>query len=305
MNMDYSYLIGPLLGGVIGYVTNDIAIRMMFRPHHPKYIFGMRIPFTPGIIPKERGRIAEAVGSSISENLMNREVLERSLLSPDMLEKIGNGFDRFVTHQKQNTETLRTFLHHYLPSDDIDAIQKDASYQLASLIHSRLADSEIGNRLAHAAVDHAIGKMENSLLGLAPGAGHFAKLLAEPAESLLAKHINSIIGDQSEEIVRDLIANEAQSLPHKPGGELLNDHAEQLQQLRTVIINAYTNVINTRLPRILKAIDISRIVRDRINDMDMQEAETIILSVMRRELRAIVWLGALLGTIIGTINALF
>ena len=27
-----SYIIAPLLGGVIGYITNDIAIRMLFRP---------------------------------------------------------------------------------------------------------------------------------------------------------------------------------------------------------------------------------------------------------------------------------
>ena len=48
------YLITPLVGGVIGYVTNDIAIRMLFRPHNAKYLFGFKIPFTPGIIPKEK-----------------------------------------------------------------------------------------------------------------------------------------------------------------------------------------------------------------------------------------------------------
>ena len=52
------YIIPPLVGGVIGYVTNDIAIRMLFRPHTAKHIMGWRVPFTPGIIPKEKGRIA-------------------------------------------------------------------------------------------------------------------------------------------------------------------------------------------------------------------------------------------------------
>lgn len=79
--MEASYVIAPLLGGVIGYITNDIAIRMLFRPHTAKYLFGIHIPFTPGIIPKEKGRIAEAVGGVISENLMNKEVLEIYLLS--------------------------------------------------------------------------------------------------------------------------------------------------------------------------------------------------------------------------------
>ena len=78
------YIVAPIVGGIIGYITNDIAIRMLFRPHTAKYIFGMRIPFTPGIIPKEKGRIAEAIGGAISENLMNQEVLERYLLSDEI-----------------------------------------------------------------------------------------------------------------------------------------------------------------------------------------------------------------------------
>ncbi|MEN8443628.1 MAG: DUF445 domain-containing protein, partial [Cyanobacteria bacterium J06555_13] len=39
-------LLPPILGGVIGYFTNDIAIKMLFRPYGPKYVFGQRLPFT-------------------------------------------------------------------------------------------------------------------------------------------------------------------------------------------------------------------------------------------------------------------
>ena len=85
MSMELSFLLGPLTGGVIDYFTNWLAIKMMFRPHKAKYIFGIKIPFTPGLMPKEKGRLAEAIGSSISENLINREVLEKNLLSEDML----------------------------------------------------------------------------------------------------------------------------------------------------------------------------------------------------------------------------
>lgn len=63
------YIIPPLVGGVIGYVTNDIAIRMLFRPDTAKHIMGRRVPFTPGIIPKEKGRIAETVGTAISDKI--------------------------------------------------------------------------------------------------------------------------------------------------------------------------------------------------------------------------------------------
>lgn len=305
MNIELSYLIGPLSGSVIGYFTNWLAIKMMFRPHQPKYVFGMKIPFTPGLIPKERGRIAEAVGSSISENLMNKEVLEKNLLSEDMLTKIGTEYDTFVARQKVNSETLRAFLSHFISSQDLEKIQSDAGGELASQIHSRLADSNLGNMLAHAAVEHAISKMENSLLGFAFNAEQFLILLQEPAEHLLSKHINQIISNNSEEIISNLIGQESNKLLDTPVCELLKGHDEQLVQLRHILIDGYKQVISVHLPKILSTIDISRIIRERINEMDMDESERIILNVMNKELRAIVWLGALLGAIIGTVNSLF
>ena len=305
MNIELSYLIGSASGLVIGAFTNWLAIKMMFRPHQPKYIFGMKIPFTPGLIPKERGRLAEAVGSSISENLMNREVLEKNLLSEDMLTKIEEGYDTFIAKQKINTESLRTFLSHFLSKDDLDKIQSDTGNELAAQIHSRLADSNLGTMLAHAAVEYAISKMENSLLGIAFNAEQFLILLHEPAENLLSKHINQIISNNSEEIITNLIGQESDKLLDTPVCDLLRDHDEQLAQLRAILLDGYRQVISIHLPKILSTIDISRIIRDRINELDIEEGEKIILAVMDKELRAIVWLGALLGCIIGTVNSLF
>lgn len=300
-----TWLIGPVTGAIIGYFTNWLAIKMMFRPHQPKFLFGVKLPFTPGLIPKERGRIAEAVGSSISENLMNKEVLEKNLLSEDMLAKIGDEYDTFISRQKVNGETLRDFLEYYISSKDLTKIQSDASIDLATQIHSRLADSNLGNMLAHAAVEHAIKKMENSLLGFAFNAEQFLILLQEPAEHLLSKHINQIISNNSNDIVYGLIGQESDKLLDTRVCDLLKDHDEQLIQLRHILLDGYRQVISVHLPKILSTIDISRIIRERINEMDMDESERLILSVMNKELRAIVWLGALLGGIIGMVNSLF
>ncbi len=95
MDFSITYITAPLLGGVIGYITNYIAIRMLFRPHMAKYIFGMKVPFTPGLIPKEKGRIAEAIGGAISQNLMNHDVLNRYLLSEDMIKKVRHAVELF------------------------------------------------------------------------------------------------------------------------------------------------------------------------------------------------------------------
>ena len=299
-----TYILAPLVGGVIGYITNDIAIRMLFRPHKAKYLFGIRIPFTLGIIPKEKGRIAETVGNSISENLMNKEVLERNLLSEDMLTKMEESYDAFIARQRVNAETVRSFLSQHISCVDLSKIQFDAGTELAAQIHSRLADSNLGNMLAHVAVEHAICKMEHSFLGVAFNAEQFLVLLQEPAERLLSKHINQIIKNNSEEIISSLIGQESDKFLDTPVCELLRDRDEQLARLKQVLFDGYTNIITIHLPRILSTIDISRIIRDRINEMDLEEGERIIMEVMRKELRAIVWFGALLGCLIGMVNGL-
>ena len=59
-NRDASFLVilfMVVVGAVIGGVTNVIAIRMLFHPFKPYYIFKMRIPFTPGLIPKEEKKL--------------------------------------------------------------------------------------------------------------------------------------------------------------------------------------------------------------------------------------------------------
>ncbi|RWX45310.1 hypothetical protein H206_02210 [Candidatus Electrothrix aarhusensis] len=60
----------PLLGALIGYLTNKVAIRMLFRPLNPWYILGKRVPMTPGIIPSKRHELAENIGDMVGEKLL-------------------------------------------------------------------------------------------------------------------------------------------------------------------------------------------------------------------------------------------
>lgn len=51
-----------LLGALIGYIANDIAIRMLFRLHKTKYVLSLHAFFNQGVIPKELGRTANVIG---------------------------------------------------------------------------------------------------------------------------------------------------------------------------------------------------------------------------------------------------
>ena len=325
MNIEASYIIAPLLGGIIGYITNDIAIRMLFRPHKAKYIMGVHIPFTPGIIPKEKGRIAEALGGVISENLMNKDVLERYLLSDDMVGKVRFAVEEFIETQKYNQETVKEFLCHYLSEEEMSAILQNVIESLAKQTYKKLADPSVGEKVAHVAIDQVAKKLsvdgaEELLAGLGGAIGglgglaagllggnivaRFLGMLREPAERFLADNINNMLKNNGKEIVSNMIDGEVEEFLNKPVCKLLEGHDDQLKQAVNTVESIYRAIINDHLPKILDSIDISKIVRERINEMDVNETEKLIFQVMDKELKAIVWLGAGLGFIMGSINCL-
>ncbi|MEB3160685.1 MAG: DUF445 family protein [Synechocystis sp.] len=91
--IDYSLLLTlvlpPLAGGVIGYFTNDLAIKMLFRPYKPLIIGSVQLPFTPGLIPRNQERLAQRVSDTIMGSLLTPEELQRlarKLLQRDRVE---------------------------------------------------------------------------------------------------------------------------------------------------------------------------------------------------------------------------
>lgn len=91
-NIPYlEYIFFPVLGAIIGFVTNSIAIKMLFKPHNEWRLWGLRVPFTPGIIPKKRDELARNIGEMVGTILLNEETLKNQLLSTrsqDILKKI-------------------------------------------------------------------------------------------------------------------------------------------------------------------------------------------------------------------------
>lgn len=82
------WILPPLLGAVIGYVTNRIAISMLFRPYREKRLLGVRIPFTPGIIPKQRYTLSKSIGKMVSSHLFTEEALKKQLRSEKVQEQL-------------------------------------------------------------------------------------------------------------------------------------------------------------------------------------------------------------------------
>lgn len=104
------YIVPILVGAVIGYITNWLAIKMLFRPYTEKRFLGIPIPFTPGLIPKEMNRIAKSIGDTIGEYLLSPEIVSNALSGEDTKGQIDNWMEGVIEKLKQNREPIKNII---------------------------------------------------------------------------------------------------------------------------------------------------------------------------------------------------
>ncbi|PTF82212.1 DUF445 domain-containing protein [Staphylococcus chromogenes] len=102
-----------LIGALIGGVTNMIAIKMLFHPFKAYYIFGKRIPFTPGLVPKRREEIASKIGRVVEEHLLTESLIREKITSEAMHTSIYNTVQQQITALQSDKVTLQSLVQDF------------------------------------------------------------------------------------------------------------------------------------------------------------------------------------------------
>ena len=97
------YIIIPLISAFIGWVTNWVAIKMLFHPREPKKILGVTFH---GIFPKRQQQFAEKLGRLVSAEFLSFDDIEEKISNPENLKKImpmiENHIDDFLRNRLTN-----------------------------------------------------------------------------------------------------------------------------------------------------------------------------------------------------------
>lgn len=76
----------PLVGAAIGYVTNRLAVMMLFRPIEPRPILGLRLQ---GLVPRRQADLAESIGRVVGDHLIDHKDVVSALDHVDFEKLIG------------------------------------------------------------------------------------------------------------------------------------------------------------------------------------------------------------------------
>ncbi|MFQ5441650.1 MAG: DUF445 domain-containing protein [Thermodesulfobacteriota bacterium] len=129
----YKLILPPIVGAVIGWLTNYVAIKLLFRPHLPVKVMGYKFQ---GLIPKRRKEIARSIATTIEKEVVNAEDLAGMLKGVDWEGEVERVVDELVEHRiKSNrlkkipviglaSENLAYHIKYLLTKDIIKHIDK-------------------------------------------------------------------------------------------------------------------------------------------------------------------------------------
>ena len=285
--MDLLHIILPIaLCAAIGYGTNYIAIKMLFRPRKEMRIGSFRVPFTPGVIPRNKPRIAAAVGKAVSETLLTREDMTARLTQAGFREKLTDSIQDALTEQTAPLPAL-------LPCQEEELI----SQVIGGKILEGLKKVDMNALVAEVAQTSFGDLLGNPMIAMFLGGGMLDNLCQK-----LSAGVSSYLEEKGPELVAPMVKEELDGMLDKPIRENLDDLGIPEEALRNLLEAVVGHVLENNIQSVLGSLDVKAVVEDKINDMDARELEDLVLSVMKNELQAIVNLGAVIGAVIGVVN---
>lgn len=294
--MNYSIFLHPIIGAGIGYITNYIAVKMLFRPRNPIYIGKLRLPFTPGIIPKNKKRISVGVANVVSNTFLNEENLKLTLLSDDIKNTLKSNINNFIKNSSTEyslEEILQknigkeaftngiNYLKEYISNSIFETVRKN---NLGALVSSNILNSSKDN-------------LKGSLLSIFGG-----NTILNNISKNIENSLNTYIDENGKEIIYNMVSDEIDKylkMSNNDLGQLLENSNIDISEL---VYNCYEKFILSKLNSMLNSINLAKIIQEKIDDMNVEELEKIILLIMKKELNALVNLGAIIGLLLGIVN---
>lgn len=288
---------GPLVGGVIGWFTNWLAVKMLFHPYKPVMFCGKQLPCTPGVIPRRKGDLAHAIGGAIETSLFGQDDIKQLLCGEAMQEAVASGVWSQLEAILTTDQSLRTQLDLLLGEGMSDTYREKAAVKLSAAASERLVEMDIGQMLIDIIREEIKKSVQRSMLGMFVTNDLINSLINPYAEK-----INRYVSSDGTELLEKVIRSESGRLLDTPVNALIHFREDTRERVCSRLKAVYAGYMGENAQKLAQGFEIGRVVEEKINAMDISEFETLVMSVMKNELKAIEYSGLALGLLIGVIN---
>lgn len=282
------YVSGPVIGAVIGAFTNFIAIKMLFRPLKPVKIGNFTLPFTPGVIPRHQEELAVALSNTVYENFFTNSDIEGIFMTDEMTERFSEGIYSLLegADLKAISEGL---------SEESKLKVKEAIYRK---IHEMILNTDISGIVSNETEKIIREKVKGGLVSNI--------LLRDEVTGRIAayagRQVQDYIRENDVEILYPILEKQSENLKQMNLADLTEQVGVDKEIIMETIRKGYRSFMGSAKQKIAETFHIKDFIYAKIMELDPGEIEQLVNKAIKREMNYLVYLGALLGFIIGIVN---
>lgn len=287
------YLAGPVIGALIGYCTNYIAVKMLFYPKKEVRLFGRRLPFTPGAIPKGKGRLAKAIGNVVGTTLVTKEDIEEKIQPEEMGTELADSLMKMLENPIKSEIMELSEIGEGNYKEKKEALSIKIS-EMAVDVLSELNLSDIFSEQGAAIIKE---KVKGTMLQMFLTDDLIASVIGP-----VGAEVQKIIATQGADYIAPVVHDKLTELEEESTLQALEHMDIESECVRTVLATICSRLIAEGIDKIFEKLDIQSMVEEKINEMSVDDLEDLVFTVMKKELNTIVNLGALIGFVLGVLN---
>ncbi len=294
------FIISAAVGGLIGYFTNYIAIKMLFRPREEKKIGNFHIPFTPGVIPRRKDKLAGEIGQAVAEKVFTDRDIRDIFTSEGMKQAVADGvlFSFAGEGTEEHSSTLLQLMEQYLPGEEKARILENIDRTLREKVMGAMERNDMSQRIAY----ECKGQIRERVRGTVA-----ARVMTEDKivtlSDYLGRYLQHYIRLHTDDLIMPVIREETASLLTTPADRLMGDIGISAESLREIAKKAYAEFIVLHGKEVVGQFDIAGLTERKIIEFRPEEVEALVMRTIKREMQAVVNLGGVLGVIIGFVAA--
>lgn len=161
-----------VIGGIIGWITNVLAIKLIFRPLNPIKIPLLNLEII-GLIPKRRKEVAHSIGQVVEKELISvEEIVEKMIKDEDktnIVKIIKLKIDSIIEEKLPPfiPSTFKGMIKEYIDKvveDEVGSVISDLS---ESLVHKATSRIKIGEMVEDKINQFDLEKLEEIILNIA------------------------------------------------------------------------------------------------------------------------------------------
>ena len=246
------------IGGLIGFFTNWLAIQMLFHPREPRPILGH------GLVPSQRERIIERLARTISDELINEDILKQRIEESGVIPR----------YRDASVDVARDLI-------EDPVFRKELKRITTRYVEDVLDDAEVRQRIVDVIAERIQQRAGRGI------AGWLVRVYRSLDEETFRTQIERAVRElpASLDPVLDHLDAKLDSLP-----ESIERNAHMLEDVATRAVLAF-----------VEQLDVYGMLIDNMDSYDESRLERMLKMAADEQLRFIKYVGAVLGCVGGLV----